>query len=183
MPRDPLSRGDRSRACPQSSLTRRAPWKRARLGRSRAHFGGDTLALLNMLLVRSYNCFILSAWPEGDHLPARAGTPRQEGEKRVRVRWTRNAEQTLRSEERVVLALPEVLPGRPRLFNRPPLINATPPCNFAKLRERPSCGTFGSFSDENRQQCERGQVLIQGVIKRLAGARLCMQPTLLHHFW
>lgn len=148
MPRDSLLQGNRSRACPRSGLTRRAPWKRARLGRSRAHFGGDTLALLNMLLVRSYNCFILSAWPEGDHLPARAGAPRQEGEKRARVRWrvprnTPNRHAAF-ARERVVLALPEVLPGRPRLFNRPPLINATPPCNFAKLRERPSCGTFGS---------------------------------------
>jgi len=57
---------------------RRAPWKRARLGRSRADLGGAALALLNMLLVRSYNRFILSAWPEGDHLPARAAAPRQE---------------------------------------------------------------------------------------------------------
>jgi hypothetical protein len=58
--------------------TRRAPWKRARLGRSRVGLGGATLALLNMLLVRSYNRFILSAWPEGDHLPAREAAPRQE---------------------------------------------------------------------------------------------------------
>lgn len=155
-PRDSLSRKDRSRACPRSSLTRRALWKRARLGRSRAHFGGDTLALLNMLLVRSYNCFILSAWPEGDHLPARAdASPRQEGEKgskdeRWRVRATPNRHAAF-GGERVVLALPEVLPGRPRLFNRPPLINAMPPCNFAKLRERPSCGTFGLSNGGNRQ--------------------------------
>lgn len=155
MPRDSLSRGNRSRACPRSSSTRRAPWKRARLGRSRAHFGGDTLALLNMLLVRSYNCFILSAWPEGDHLPARADALRQEEEKGAKMRWrvraTLNRHTAFRGERVVVLALPEVLPGRPRLFNRPPLINATPPCNFAKLRERPSCGTFGLSSGGNRQ--------------------------------
>jgi len=88
MPRDSLSRGNRSRACPRSSPTRRAPWKRARLGRSRAHFGGDTLALLNMLLVRSYNCFILSAWPEGDHLPARADALFARKKKREQ-RWGR----------------------------------------------------------------------------------------------
>jgi len=136
------------------SSTRRAPWKRARLGRSREYFGGDTLALLNMLLVRSYNCFILSAWPEGDHLPARADVPRQKGEKGARMKWRVCAtpnRHTAFGKERVVFALPEVLPGRPRLFNRPPLINATPPCNFAKLRERPSCGTFGLSSGRNRQ--------------------------------
>jgi len=120
MPMDSLSRSMR---LPSIQLeARRASWKRAHLGRSWPYFCGDTLVLLNMLLVRSYNCFILSAWPEGDHLPARAGAPRQEEEKgaRTEVEGARNANRHAAFVRKSSFALPEVLPGRPRLFNRPP---------------------------------------------------------------
>lgn len=140
--------------------TRRALWKRARLGRSRAYLNGDTLALLNMLLVRSYNCFILSVWPEGDHLPARAvlffagGRKGSVEKKEGACVANRHAAFKRESSPFRYFALPEVLPGRPRLFNRPSsLINAVPPCNFAKLLEKRSYGTFRiSRSDMNRQQ-------------------------------